>query len=256
MTIASQASAQEPVGASSAGVTRSETTTSRRPRERAWTAADAGFVLTAERITGLVAWHSKSDSESEFGRFERERSGTQLNAFAATGAVGDGEDGVSFSGVPRLAFDFVLPMGLSLGVLAGVTTSSGDEELTIDGSDQPRIQFPNTTTVILGGRVGYLLALSEKVALWPRIGATYNSLIARGAAGSQQTIHATQLLIDPALVLTPVPHVGISLYPIIDIGLGGSINSSFTVSDLPTHRSEGSFRTTSYGGAFGLSALF
>ncbi len=257
MTVASQANAEELVATAPAtSVVGTDVKAGHRAHEPTWTARDARFLVSAERVTGLVAWNSKSDTQSEFGRYERERSGTQLHAFAATGAVGDGEDGVNFSSVPRLTFDFVLPFGLSVGAIAGVTTSSGDEVLLIDGSEQERIQFPNTTTVILGGRLGYMIALSEKVALWPRVGVTYDALMARGAAGSQQTIHATQLLIDPALVLTPVAHVGILFHPIIDVGLGGSINSSFTVSDLPTQSSDGSFRTNAYGAAFGLSAMF
>ncbi len=223
---------------------------------RGWRATDTRLVVSVERITGFVAWTSKTHVESEFGTFERERSGTQLHALAASGSAGDGEDGVSFSSLPRVTFDFVLPVGITLGAIAGVTTTTGDEDVTIDGSEQAGIRFPDTTTLVLGGRVGFLIALSDHVALWPRVGAAFNAQFAFGAAGTEQSIRATQLLIDPALVLTPVSHVGVLFYPILDVGLGGSVHSKFVVSDLPPQTSDGSFRMSGYGAGFGLSALF
>lgn len=226
------------------------------PAEKPWTAGDTRVAVTVERITGIIWFQSETQVDSVFGHFERERSGTQFHALAASGATGDGEDGVTFSGIPRIAIDFVLPVQVTLGAVAGVLSTTGKEEVTIDDRDQPRIHFPDTTTVLLGGRLGYLWAISENVALWPRIGATYASQMARGSAGSEQTIRATQLLFDPALVLTPVPHVGVLFYPIIDVGLGGSVTTKFSVSGLDRQTTEGTFRTTSFGGALALSAFF
>ncbi len=221
-----------------------------------WTAADAHLVVTAERMTGVVWSHSTTTNDSVYGHFEQERTGTQFHALAASGSTGDGEDGVTFSSIPRITIDFVLPMDLTLGAIAGVMSTSGKEDPTIDGEAQTRVQFPDTTTLLLGGRLGYVWALSDSVAFWPRVGCIYASQVARGSAGTEQTIRSTQLIIDPALVLTPVPHVGILFYPIIDVGLGGSITKEFSVSGLDRQRSDGSYRSQSYGGALGLSAFF
>lgn len=214
------------------------------------------FVVGVERVTGVIGWHTRSNVENDFGRFERRRWGGQFHLLSATGNLGDGHDGLNVSGVPRVAFDVVTRLGLTVGAYGGVLGSTGIEELTIDGVDQPRIDFPDMVTALGGVRAGYVLSLSRSVAFWPRVGVGYAVQKTYGNGGLRQTIQAWQLNIEPMFVLSPVSHVGFLIQPMVDVGFAGSLSTSFVISGLPTQSSQGSHRAHGVGLAAGLVAIF
>lgn len=217
---------------------------------------DSRFLLSVERITGALGWSTHSVTENDFGRFERDRLGAQLHVFGASAHAGDGQDSINYSGVPRLALDVVVGHGLTAGGFVSVLGSTGTEDLTIDGTEQPEITFPDSVTVLGGARVGYVLPLSAGAAFWPRVGVSYAVQRVFGAAGARQTIQSLQINVEPTFLLSPVPHVAILIHPLFDFGVAGSVQSSFVVTGLPTQSSKGSFRAHATGIAAGLVACF
>jgi hypothetical protein len=225
-------------------------------RERVGTARGSRFLLGVERVTGVLGWATVGTAENDFGRFERERFGGQLHVLGATSHAGDGRDAPSFSSAPRVALDFVVGAGLTLGLTATLLGSTGTETLTIDGAEQPQISFPDTLSLQGGGRVGYLIPLGATSSFWPRVGLTYSVQRVLGAAGARQTLQAYQLTLEPTFLLSPVPHVGFLIHPIVDVGIAGSSDNSFVITGLPTQKSEGSFRAHALGLMVGLVAFF
>ncbi len=214
------------------------------------------FLLSVERITGALGWLTRTVTENDFGRFERERLGAQLHLFGASAHAGDGQDSINYSAVPRLALDVVVSHGLTVGGFVTVLGSTGTEDLTIDGVDQAEITYPDAVMALGGARVGFLLPLGAKVAFWPRVGAAYAVQRVFGAAGARQTIQSLQINLEPTFLISPVPHVGILIHPLIDIGVAGSLESSFVVTGLPVQSSTGSHRVHATGVAAGLVAYF
>jgi len=116
----------------------------------------------------------------------------------------------------RLAFDFALPGGLTLGGGFGFTHSSNATEtegggvtLTDDGL--------TTTDIVLAPRVGYWFELTPLLALWPRGGLS----LASSSTSTDATDRSEQLLaltLDVPLVITPVPRLGILIAPSLDAG--------------------------------------
>ncbi len=221
-----------------------------------WRLSDARVIVSIERAFGVVGHWATSDAETVFGKFERERSGAQVHVLSSSGSIGDGDDSVNPSMLPRVGFDIQLSFGLTIGGGFGLLTTSGTETLTRDGETDPEIRFPDTTTVLLNPRAGFTLALGETVWFWPRVGYSYASTTASAGEAGSNTEKVGQLTVEPMVVLTPVSHVGIMMTPVIDIGVAGSVESEFTVVGLPPERTKGSFRLSSYGAAFGLSAAF
>jgi hypothetical protein len=214
------------------------------------------FLLSVERITGALGWLTRSVTENDFGRFERERVGAQLHLFGASAHAGDGQDSINYSAIPRLALDVVVSHRVTVGGFITVLGSTGTEDLTIDGVDQAEITYPDSVTAFGGARVGYLLPLGAKVAFWPRVGAAYAVQRVFGAAGARQTIQSLQISVEPTFLISPVPHVGILIQPLVDVGVAGSVKSSFVVTGLPTQSSKGSHRVHATGIAAGLVAYF
>lgn len=223
---------------------------------RTGSAPGSRFLLGVERVTGVIGWVTVATVENDFGRFERRRIGGQLHVFSATSHAGDGRESPSFSSAPRVALDFVIGERLTLGLTASLLGSTGSETLTLDGTEQPEISFPDTLSLQGGGRVGYLLPLGKNAVFWPRLGLTYSVQRVLGAAGARQTLQAYQLTIEPTFLLSPVPHVGFLIHPIIDVGVAGSSSNSFVITGLPTQSSDGSFRAHALGIMVGLVAFF
>lgn len=242
--------------AGAADEARGETAPPTPPRSPRNEFADSRLLLAVERITGVIGWYTSSTHENDFGRFERRRVGGQAHLFAATGHAGDGGDAPSFSSIPRLALDFPIGDRWTLGLTAGILGSTGSERLTIDGTEQPEISFPDVFTVQGGPRVGYALPLGDGVTFWPRVGGTYSLQRVFGAAGARQTLQAYQLSLEPTFVFSPVRNVGILLHPFVDLGLAGSSKSSFVITGLPTQSSKGSFHAHAVGVSAGLVAFF
>jgi hypothetical protein len=218
--------------------------------------SEGGVVVGIERMTGVIGWHTRQETENDFGRFERSRWGAQLHVFGATAHVGDGRDAVNFSGIPRIALDFVLGSNLTLGGYASFLGSTGIEQLTVDDTKQADAPFPDVLTVLGGGRVGYALAVGQRTVFWPRVGFSYSLQRTHGEAGARQTIQVYQVSLEPTFVFSPIPNVGFLLHPIVDLGVAGSVKNSFVITGLPTQSSQGGLRAHATGVTAGLVVIF
>lgn len=217
---------------------------------------DGRFLLGVERITGVVGWYTRSVDENDFGRFERERRGGQLHVFAATAHAGDDRSSINFSGTPRVTLDFLTAFGMTVGGFAAVLGSTGNEELFVNDVEQEEITFPDTISVLTGLRLGWVVPVSRGIAFWPRAGAAYSIQRVHGPAGARLTVQALQVTLEPTFFVSIVPHVGLLLQPFVDVGVAGSVTTSFVITGLPSQSSDGSFRAHAVGATVGLVAHF
>src|SRR5439155_17371307 len=100
--------------------------------------------------------------------------------------------------------------------------------------------LPDVSAFVLSPRLGVVVTLGPKVALWLRGGVTYfqttveSTTTTRPATSGDPTItrqskaetSGTAATLDAQLVIVPVDHVGITLGPVLDIGLGGSTKTT------------------------------
>jgi len=101
------------------------------------------------------------------------------------------------------AADYFIIHNLSLGGVLGLTYTSGE---------------PSTTTVDLGARVGYNLAIAEQIGIWPRVGLFY-AHTSRHPDSSSTAV----LRLDAAFLYHLAPHLFVGLGPYFtqDIDGGG-----------------------------------
>jgi hypothetical protein len=161
--------------------------------------------------------------------------------------------------VPRLAFDFALTEGLTLGgalgfVVSDYGTSTTNNNGTVDRSG------PSQTTFLLAPRIGYALGLGRVLSLWLRGGITYFN----ASVGNEDTPVITNrterlwgigLDLEPTLLIVPVPHFGFTVGAVVDLPLAGKQSVERTVGGITTTTS---ITTTvrNFGLMAGLIGLF
>jgi hypothetical protein len=185
------------------------------------------IILSAERISPLLAFNSRSSTRDQAGTevTETDRS-TTVALFANPSAF-------SMYNVPRLAFDYSVGGGLTVGASAMVfVTLSAKEEVETGGTSRSE-DSGKATAFGIGPRIGYVLPLASIASFWPRVGFSYTTLkvespertvgtdtISSSTSQSQAAVH-----FEPLFAITPVSHFAFTIGPVVDIPLTGTQKS-------------------------------
>lgn len=224
-----------------------------------WSLVGPHFLLGVERVTNLLSWSQRVetpvvqfDSIGGQGVIELETSGTDV-AFLGSGSTPN-----PFS-LPRLAFDGMFESGLTLGGALMYVRTSGKQEVAAGGSQKTSLESATSAVFILAPRVGVMIESSSAVAVWLRGGITRTSIATQlptsnaetdeVPSGSREiTTTLVDVSLDPQLVISPVPHVGVTVGLALDIGVAGSLTDAAG--------DERAMKASSYGVSGGLLALF
>jgi hypothetical protein len=125
---------------------------------------------------------------------------------------------------PRIAFDYFVIDGLSLGMGLGYSTVSLDA--SVEGV--PGAQVGGGTGIhafVVAPRVGYAYMFNEHVGLWPRVGMTYSLISVDSDQANDTGVSSHSLAVsgEVPLVITPVSHVAFLLAPTIDYGVSAAV---------------------------------
>jgi hypothetical protein len=197
-------------------------------------------------MSSVLSWSSTSGSSSE-------RSGTDVSFLGSGGVTRNA------FGVPRIALDGMFNSGLTLGGSLSYIVTSGKNESTLGGI-KSSVDAPTSSIFILAPRIGVMMPASPTVGVWLRGGITRISVSTDSPLFDPQTgapltgtVTSTTTLVDltldPQLVISPVPHVGITLGVALDIGVSGT-------SEISGSSVTGDIKSSSYGVTGGLVAVF
>ena len=120
---------------------------------------------------------------------------------ASSWRAGLGTNGGNGYSIPRVSLEYGWESGLSVGMAVGFTFSWKDKV----GPDASVIE----------PRVGYFLALTDDILLWPRLGLTIHELTSPDASH-------TALSLDLPFLSRLHDLGSITFGPYVDVGLGGS----------------------------------
>lgn len=166
--------------------------------------------------------------------------------------------------LPRLAFDFFVIDGLSVGGSLGYASTSGHVEWEQRVPNQPltSTDLANVSMFVLAPRAGYALMFSHVIGIWPRMGFTYvrggsdwrNPPPPPNPGKNETSVWLLNLNVDAMLVLSPVPHFAFTLGPVLDIGLtgGGEYRPPPQPPPVVVQPTDYNIRMHSYGFAIGL----
>jgi hypothetical protein len=226
------------------------------------------FILGVDRLVPLIAYQSDSTSQTANGTtmsISDSRSSIDFlqNPFGAASGAGP-----SFYNMPRIGLDYVVVpnltiggnviVGFSLGGTHQVQTTVGSTTTTKDTSE------PSYTLLGISPRVGYIFALNELFAFWPRGGFSFYSLKTttptldmngNTTSTASQTFDQLALNLEGMFVWTPLPHFGVTGGPILDIPFTGSANTSTTAQGM-TNTTSVSFSSWHLGAGLGIITYF
>jgi hypothetical protein len=242
-----------------------------------WHLVGPHFLLSAERVTNALSWSiDETIAVPSFNgngadtNIELKRSGTDVSF------LGSGNSPNVFS-VPRIGFDGMFASGVTLGGSLSYLVTSGDHENpiistnTISTTQKETLEDPTTAIFVFAPRLGVMLKATPKVGVWLRGGVSRISISTESRAIDPQTgeqlattnTSTTTLVnvtLDPQLVISPVPHVGLTVGALFDIGISGTTEESNSAVTSGTTSGTTSvshdITASSYGITGGLVAIF
>jgi hypothetical protein len=182
------------------------------------------FAIGAERLFGF-SWDSETETTPASGNVgERKDTDRHTTVSFLNNALVGSASSYNFA---RLAGDFFVIDGLSLGASLGYATSSLTTKTSQEGIST-KTKMGSTTGILVAPRVGFAHMFSPMVGLWPRAGITYVSIDAEDADGNDvASKDRIALGLDVPFVLSPVSHVGFMIGPSLDFGFSGSNDGYF-----------------------------
>jgi len=224
------------------------------------------FIVSADRLMGLYVWSQKSEQTSPplMNPTTTTLSGTGFN-FLWGGDTGVGSQNAPVYSIPRLAFDYVVIPGLTVGASIGYLHRGGSSETTRNNVTTT-VDTPSGNGLLLLPRAGYIFDFTPLLGVWARGGFTYYWAKATTTNTAGMTTTSTKnsfdglaLSLDPQLVITPVPHFGITVGPMLDLPLAGSSKQEQTITTggaSVTTTTEGTFKLTNWGLTAGILGYF
>ncbi len=187
------------------------------------------IIVSADRLMGLFSYASVTTSQTIANvTTETTTSGPGLSVL-----LGGNRPRDLVHNIPRVSVDYALSMHLTLGGSVPLAFGLGGKEETKAANVTRSVDAPTTTIVGLAPRVGYILNVSDTFAIWPRAGFAYYSASEKATVRDNNNAEGTRTVttsfvsidLDPQLVITPFPHFGITLGPVINVPIGGKIES-------------------------------
>jgi hypothetical protein len=220
------------------------------------------FIVSADRMFGINIWSVKSEPDATPQNptpNPSKDSGTAINLLW-TGDTQFGGANAPVYTTPRLAFDYIVIPGLTVGAAVGYFHQGSSHETTNDQGVTTSVDQPSTNGILLNPRAGYIFDFTPLLGLWARGGFTYYWAKRSGTNpnGSTTKFSADGLAItlDPQLVITPVPHFGITVGPMFDLPIAGSAKNEATNPAGVTTTTESSLKIMNWGISAGILGYF
>jgi opacity protein-like surface antigen len=219
------------------------------------------FVLGGERLTGLYFYSIKTErtiggGPLAGGKTDVDYSGTEVNLlWGGTAGAYSGAGIANPAAIPRLGFDYFVTDLISVGGSLGYSTASGEQK--VNGASE---DLPSYSAFLFNPRVGFGIPISDIVVFWPRVGITYWRFHTESEdvnTKQEGTLSGLALTAEGMFVISPVPHFGFGVGPLIDLGLSGTAKGEATDKRSGLKVSgEDDYKVTNFGAIAGLVGTF
>jgi len=210
---------------------------------------DGQFVFGVDRTMGIFFDRTTVtvDNPAPIGSVDTT---TKQTTIALFGVASD-----SYGAIPRLALDYFIASGFSIGGSLLFNSQSSTMSLDPDPANVGDQDGPTTTTFAFAPRVGYGYAFDETFSIWPRAGITYVSsktetkTVQVGAPTVTDTTTASGLDLSAEVMLgiSPFSNFAFLVGPYLDLGLSGTIKNEQSGGATATPSTENDAKFTSYG---------
>ena len=223
------------------------------------------IVFGAERLTGV--YHDEVTVKQEVPADPTTgRPGVTMESTSKSTTIGVfGQNALtpslflnSASSVPRLALDYFVTDGLSVGGSFVFLTRSGVSEIENDPTQQDQ---PTLSTLVVNPRVGYAYAFDETFGIWPRLGFIYERDWSKSESNGTQSVSrktSVQYMtigLDVPFFISPMKHFAILIGPYFDLGVAGNRHTETDAAGaVSTPDSDAKY--ISYGASTGVVGYF
>jgi hypothetical protein len=166
------------------------------------------FAVSADRLMGLIRTQQTRDLDDVPGE---QTLTTNDFSFLGRGPV------ASPLSNPRVAFDYFVIDGLSIGGSIGYWSQTG----RVRDESGRRWDLDDQSALVFAPRVGYLALFSDHVGIWPRGGFSFYSLTGDSYVPGDWTASGLAFNVDVPFVFIPAPHTAILVGPGLDVTLFG-----------------------------------
>lgn len=177
------------------------------------------FIIAGERLVGYTVM--KTERKWSVGNTDRTEKWTDTQFdLTMKGSVHD-----PFA-APRLAFDYFIIDGLSLGGSIGYASHTHEGKWT-QGNQAGDDADESENGWLFAPRVGYCYMFSPVVGIWPRGGFTYWTFHAEsdppgGGPTDEDDANGFNFSAEAMLAIAPVPHAAFLVGPTLDFPITGS----------------------------------
>jgi hypothetical protein len=207
------------------------------------------FVISGERLFGLVASSISTTRTQNNVEEKTTQSYTTFNLLMNPTSP-------TTYAVPRVGFDYLPIDGLTVGGSLGFSTSSGEVEREEDGTSVTQ-DTGSGSTFLLAPRAGYVFMFTPVFGIWPRGGITFVHMSGEDEDGYPKVSrNRLALTMEVPFVVTPIPHVGFTFAPTLDLGLTGSDKVTDVDNDNVETTTEADVVATDIGIQAGLFVYF
>ena len=140
------------------------------------------IILSVDRLFGVVSGTQTEEVSEQGFKSETTVTSTEVSLLGR----GPATVGALFFSTLRLALDFLISDGLTLGGGIGFASVSQEveSEVTFDGgSDTTTDDGPTVSGLVFAPRIGYLAVFNETVGIWPREASRTCRSAVRGTTG-------------------------------------------------------------------------
>jgi len=227
------------------------------------------FIVSADRLFGLYFWSMKTVPDipptNPMGAQSVRDSGTEIDFLFGSDAAPVGGNGAPIATVPvysapQLGLDYVFGPGITVGGSVGYLHRGSSREQTAVNNVVTSRDMPSGHAFLFHPRGGYVFDFTPLLSVWARGGITYffassEGTNATGTTTTRVSVNGFALTLDPSLVITPLPHLGVTVGPMLDLPLGGGATTE-TTNGAVTVSTGASFKVTNFGLSAGALAYF
>jgi hypothetical protein len=151
----------------------------------------------------------------------------------------------SFFTVPRVGFDYVIVPNVTIGgdlvvffTLGGNTSTDSTTNGGVTTTNS--VGTPSSLVFGFAPRGGYILRLTDLFSLWLRGGFSYYVASSKTNVGADTVTTSTNqfaLDLDPQFVVTPIPHLGVTLGVTADLPIAGGHSTDDGASGVSVSKS-------------------
>jgi hypothetical protein len=190
--------------------------------------AQGQWIIGADRLSPLLSYARTTQDDNK---------GASITTSTTSVALFWSGSPQDFYDIPRLGIDYGIAPKITVGGNFFATLPMSSKQSATDAGQTVTTDGDKVSAFGFALRAGYVMPLGPSLALWARGGLGYarvGTTSPRNNGDRYNSLSQLGLNLEPQLVISPGPHVGIMVGPVIDVPLTGTFHTERTDNNMTT----------------------